>query len=138
MKIRANRGKISGSHWLPTLLWMAAIYHFSSRPDPLGLIGIRNQKLALGRIAHFVEYAGLYFWLHYALRQRQAQDQAQKESTWWLALLITFAYAITDELHQGFVPGRDFECSDIMMDMTGALVAMGILKMQKHLVGYNT
>ena len=51
-------------------------------------------------------------------------------STWETKLtpLIAFAgtvfYAITDEIHQIFVPGRAFQLSDILVDSTGALIGV--------------
>jgi len=42
--------------------------------------------------------------------------------------LIGFLFALLDELHQGFVPGRDAELADIVVDAVGmgvALIAIG-------------
>jgi VanZ family protein len=33
-------------------------------------------------------------------------------------------YAITDEIHQIFVPDRAFQLSDILVDSTGALIGV--------------
>ncbi len=37
-----------------------------------------------------------------------------------LALLICFVYAISDEIHQTFVPGRGAQISDVVLDSLGA------------------
>jgi VanZ family protein len=40
-----------------------------------------------------------------------------------LALGITLLYAISDEYHQTFVPGRNGTAVDVTVDMVGALLA---------------
>ncbi|MGV8147186.1 MAG: VanZ family protein [Alkaliphilus sp.] len=42
-----------------------------------------------------------------------------------LTLLVCVLYAISDETHQIFVPGRSAQVSDILIDSVGA--AVGIL-----------
>ena len=44
-----------------------------------------------------------------------------------VALGLTVGYAITDELHQGLVAGRDPSPVDVGIDTVGALVAIGIV-----------
>ncbi|HEV2490895.1 MAG TPA: VanZ family protein [Candidatus Acidoferrales bacterium] len=44
--------------------------------------------------------------------------------TWGLAvILIVFAYACTDELHQAFVPGRGPAFSDVLLDTSAGVLA---------------
>ncbi|HVB07300.1 MAG TPA: VanZ family protein [Candidatus Acidoferrales bacterium] len=44
--------------------------------------------------------------------------------TWALAvILIVFAYACVDELHQSFVPGRGVEFSDVLLDTAAGTFA---------------
>lgn len=40
-----------------------------------------------------------------------------------IAVLIVFAYACTDELHQSFVPGRGVEFDDVLLDTAAGAVA---------------
>ena len=44
----------------------------------------------------------------------------------FLACIAATAYGITDELHQGFVPGRDPSMKDIAMDTIGAILGSGL------------
>ena len=44
-----------------------------------------------------------------------------------LAIIITIAYAITDEFHQYFVPGRIPSILDILFDSFGALAMQSII-----------
>jgi len=39
-----------------------------------------------------------------------------------LAVLVSTAYGISDELHQRFVPGRHSEAMDVAKDLAGAVV----------------
>ena len=41
--------------------------------------------------------------------------------------IISVLYAITDEFHQLFVPGRDGNVTDVMIDSMGALIGIFIL-----------
>ena len=44
--------------------------------------------------------------------------------TWALAaILIVFAYACVDELHQSFVPGRGVEFADVLLDTAAGTLA---------------
>ena len=48
---------------------------------------------------------------------------------WVWAPVVTALYAITDELHQSFVPGRDPSLRDVAIDVAGALMAVAILRL---------
>ena len=43
------------------------------------------------------------------------------------AVLISSAYGVSDEFHQRFVPGRDYEVLDMVADAIGSVVAAGLL-----------
>ena len=46
----------------------------------------------------------------------------------WLVWLLTLLYAISDETHQAFVPGRNASALDAMIfDNLGALLALGLV-----------
>ena len=62
----------------------------------------------------------------------------QKRSC-WLALLFAILYAISDEFHQSFVPGRHPSWVDVLgFDGGGALIAFSLgnvwLERKKHLL----
>ena len=50
-----------------------------------------------------------------------------------LSFLITTTYAILDEVHQYFVPGRSCELRDIVIDVSGCLVALSIIKFWRYI-----
>lgn len=49
-----------------------------------------------------------------------------------LSFLITTTYAILDEVHQYFVPGRSCELRDIVIDVSGCLLALSIIKFWRY------
>ena len=58
---------LSVSRWAPVLLWMAGIFYFSSRPNPLGFLRSFGHDIDIGNLAHIGEYAGLITLLYRAL-----------------------------------------------------------------------
>jgi VanZ family protein len=100
--------------WLPPLLYMAAIYHFSSESNPLPELTTHIWDKAL----HTTEYAGLALLVCRAL---------VGEGAGWvisiaIAVIVASVYGGTDEFHQSFVPGRDSSIFDWMADTTGSTV----------------
>jgi VanZ family protein len=79
-------------------------------------------------IAHFCEYAllaALWVWaLHPAAGSR----------SFALAAAISFAYAIGDEYHQNFVPGRDADPLDVVVDGLGIATAIWLLRARREAV----
>ena len=109
---RAYHRTVSGSLrlWLPVVAWAAVIFALSSVPD-LGT-GLGTWDLVLRKIAHAAEYAVLG-----ALLVRATGRTG-------LAFALGTLYAVSDELHQSFVPGRLGSPIDVAIDAVG--VAVGI------------
>ena len=100
--------------WLPALAWAALIFALSSIPD-LGT-GLGGWDLVLRKIAHAAEYAILG-----ALLVRATGRSG-------LAFALGTLYAVSDELHQSFVPGRLGSPLDVAIDAAG--VAVGVVLWQ--------
>jgi len=129
-----NRG---WARWIPVILTALAIFLLSSSSDPYGLLpkpvyqwiylthicNIRLTKI-VGPLAHISAFGLFAFFLTRALIQKQADARR----TLGLVLLLTSLYALSDEFHQLFVPGRAFELLDIALDSFGGL--MGVLLWQ--------
>jgi len=49
--------------------------------------------------------------------------KGEKMNLLLLTIIISIIYAISDEFHQLFVPGRNFAISDILIDSAGVLFA---------------
>jgi VanZ family protein len=100
------------SAWLPVVAWAGLIFTLSSVPD-LGT-GLGGWDLLLRKLAHAAEYAVLGLLLFRALGRAAA--------AFWLGA----AYAVTDEIHQAFVPGRLGSPVDFAIDAAGVAIGIGI------------
>lgn len=80
---------------------------------------------AVRKGAHFTEYAVLAVLLWHALWKPRWGDQ--RPWSWHVAgfvLLWTGLYAVSDEIHQAFVPLRTGSPWDVMVDMVGAMTGL--------------
>jgi VanZ family protein len=99
---------------LGAVIWAALIFGLSAIPGD----GYPEHPGFLNYIAHFGEYLILAVPITLALH-------SQKRALWksaLIALLIASVYAVSDEFHQYFVPGRDCNPIDWAVDTLGALV----------------
>lgn len=53
---------------------------------------------------------------------------------WYLALVFTILYAVTDEIHQAFVPDRSCELRDIIIDSVAAGIGIGMAMLIRKLI----
>jgi len=88
----------------------AIIFAFSSVPS-LGT-GLGTWDLVLRKLAHLSEYAVLGALLQRALSRP------------WLAVLVGGLYALSDEIHQHFVPGRHAAWYDVVIDTIGVTIGV--------------
>ena len=98
------------SSWGPVAAWCALIFAFSSVPD---LKSGLDFDYPLRKAAHMAEYAVLYL---LTLRARSGRRA-------WAAAAFSVFYAMSDEYHQSFVPGRSGLWSDVAVDAAGVLLA---------------
>jgi len=78
------------------------------------------------KAAHVTEYAMLGILAVRALRASVRNMPTQ--TLWGVAWLFATVYAATDEFHQIFVPGRTPKATDVMLDSTGALLGIGLMR----------
>lgn len=111
---------------LLSLLLMAAIFYFSDMPagqsnavsKPVAkTVGLSNSEMR--EIAHFICFACLSGSLFGLLNTFK---KIRFPKVW--AFLATVLYAVTDEIHQFFVPGRSCELRDVLIDSSGALAVL--------------
>lgn len=132
------------SHYLPLLVWLAFISFASSdnfsasntsriigplilwlfpntSPETLAVVHFIVRK-----IAHFTEYAILGF---LAARAFRTSPRPAINQRWFLiCLTLIIVYALMDEYHQTFVPSRTASIYDSMIDVTGGLIALLIVR----------
>jgi len=80
-------------------------------------ISVETLTFIIRKAAHFTEYLLLGLSLRWGM-----------ESSFLHVWLIGVVYAVTDEIHQLFVPGRSCEFRDICIDAAGVLA--GVLLMR--------
>lgn len=94
--------------WVPAVLWAAAIFVVSGRPTvPI------PSFWAADKLLHFCAYALMGFLLAHAAASTGLSPR-------W-AVALGWLYAASDELHQGFVPGRSMDPADWAADALGVL-----------------
>jgi len=133
------------TYWLLVIIWMYVIFHFSSEPakqsDTQSLFVIQvinkasnsfgftgelldnNWNNFIRKTAHASEYAMLCILLYLAVSALGVKDKKLFLS----ALLICLIYAVTDEIHQAFVPGRAARVTDVMIDTSGGFAGLIII-----------
>jgi VanZ family protein len=104
------------SAWGPVVAWCALIFWFSSIPD---LKSPLTYDYPLRKLAHLAEYAVLWAFLHRAL----LSECLAARPAGAVAFLMTVLYAVSDEVHQSFVPGRAGAASDVLIDAAGAVLS---------------
>ncbi len=72
------------------------------------------------KVLHMMEYAGLYFWLFRAFTSTVTKAPVSEKLT--LALFVTILYAISDEIHQTFIPLREGISRDVAIDAIGTYI----------------
>jgi VanZ family protein len=108
--------------WAPVVVWCLVIFTFSAIPT-LPSAQIIWWDFVIKKSAHIGEYAILYLLVFRALHISGRNTTPDKTKT-LIALAFTLLYAISDEYHQGFTPGRTPHIRDIGFDLTGMLLAI--------------
>src|SRR5699024_1969672 len=126
--------------WVSVAIWMFVIFYLSHQPASVSsglssgiaatIIGIIQHVFSLFPIdadaVHHLIRKGAYFFAYFvlgmlvihALRLPYLKGAA-------FALFICVLYAISDEVHQLFIPGRSGEMRDVLIDSAGAAAGIG-------------
>ena len=141
--------------WAAVVLWMALIFFFSSQPaaessktsspfvraylslvhPDFGSLSPEEQftleeeaSFLIRKTAHFSIYTILGALSYSAVSVTLSGSEAKTRIP--LSFLIGALYAVSDEIHQSFVPGRSCELRDMAIDsagvLLGVLIASGI------------
>lgn len=143
--------KVRIAPWIPAAVWMLIIFFLSAQPalasnnlsrgvtkiivETVGKIIPLDIEMStlndivsqfnhfVRKFAHFSAYAVLGILVSYALSKNKIQKRA-----FFLSLAICIIYAVSDELHQLFVPGRGCQFKDVIIDAAGAVSGIAIYK----------
>ena len=136
MKTRINYIRIF--YGLIAVLIMLAVYMFSSQSgdssgatsmnvtenvsqhifaDNIGRDTLEILEQIIRKLAHFIEFAALGFFVFaftdtFAIKRKKAII---------ISLIFSALYALSDEIHQFFVPERACRLTDVLLDSFGAL-----------------
>ncbi|WP_034638784.1 VanZ family protein [Desulfofalx alkaliphila] len=138
--------------WSLVILWMALIFHLSHQPAtvsnelstgitelivktvekiaPNAEFDIRSFNNIVRKNAHFFAYLVLGMLVINALRRSGVPGYRSVLITLGICVL----YAISDEIHQLFIPGRSGEVRDVLIDSTGASLGVAIYWAASRLV----
>lgn len=106
---------LSFFHFLPSLLWMSLIFYLSSR-STTGIGHGETQRFLILKSFHLIEYGILLILLFFGFKRFK------------YSIITAYLYAISDELHQLFVPGREGRIRDTFIDLLGIMIGIVILK----------
>jgi len=104
-------------YWIPTLLYMALIFYMSSIP------GKDIQPPVSDVIIHLAEYFILMLLILFSISRSLFRRVPARICFW--AFLLASLFALSDEFHQAFTPGRHPSLKDLAVDGTAALLALG-------------
>jgi len=114
-----NKCFLYARFYLPAVLWGLCIFMLSSRPSVRVSVDYWY-NFAFFKTLHLIEYAMLFTFLYRAVIN--TTDYGKFKSG-CVALGLTIVYAISDEVHQTFVPTREGRVRDIVFDTIGGLMA---------------
>ena len=131
--------------WVAVAAWMVVIFNFSAQSGPeSGRVSQEVTEVIVETIekvvpeaqfepvdlhrkvrkgAHFINFMILGIFVSNALLVSKWGGWRKRAL---LAFLIAFCYALFDEGHQYFVPGRGAQFSDVLVDTMGAAVGITI------------
>ena len=123
MKKRTKRFKLGLSKyiffWLPVVIWALIIFRFSANPT-IQASHINWKDFVIKKTAHIIEYAILSLLLYRGF----VNSSMEKRRAGFWAIYLAIFYAISDEVHQNFTPGREPTLRDVFFDTIGAILAI--------------
>lgn len=125
--------------FIPAVIIMGVIFFFSSQTGDEStavsdevisvtaggdMVGTELITVIVRKSAHFLEYAALGAMVCFGLL---GFDEKKHGRRIVFSGLFGGLYAVTDELHQYFVPGRACMATDVLLDMCGAFFGAAVM-----------
>ena len=114
-------------YWMPPIIWMAFIFFLSSRQK----ISVADEYILnflLFKTLHMIEYAFLFF-LFFRAYHHSNDDKKSLQKILALAFFSAIIFAISDEVHQLFVPTREGTVRDVFIDSLGIFIMFICIRM---------
>jgi VanZ family protein len=115
--------------WVSVVVWAGFIFYLSSIPSLNSGWGIWD--LVARKMAHITEFGILTVLVARALRKTV--------QNWLVTRVLVFSavaallYAVSDEIHQSFVPGRGPSFGDVLIDGCGIMLAVLIYRLREKI-----
>lgn len=139
--------RIEMLYFLPALMLMIMIFYLSNQPAEVssslsgGILRTISEQLSsqttkiepetyhtlFRKLAHF----SVYFMLSCSLLFAFVKSKLNINYLW--VILICLLYAMSDEFHQLFITGRSGEIRDVIIDTSGATLALILFLMTKKI-----
>jgi VanZ family protein len=105
--------------WLPPAAWAALIFFLSGRP------ALPGPSIPLADKAfHAVEFGILALLIARPLLAAFPRRRSREGRMG--AVVLSLSFAVSDEFHQAFVPGRTCDIFDVAADFAGIVLALSI------------
>ena len=123
--MRGGRGGGQGprrwvSRWGPLVAWMALMFALSSQPTLPSVPEAALDRILKGG-AHALEYAILAV---VAIRAFEGSLPSSSRQRQLAAGVFCVLYAVSDEWHQMYVPGRVADWADVLADLAGIVLGL--------------
>lgn len=105
--------------WLylaPFLFYCLLIFSLSAQSDLASVSPVAIPD----KIAHLLEYSGFGFLIMRILRYLEPEAEYVKHLIW--VLTAALIYGLSDEIHQLYVPNREFSWMDLLADGAGGYI----------------
>ncbi len=113
------------SSWLPVVFVCALIFYISSYQTAT-VSSVQSDEFIIKKIAHILWSSSLAIFTFRAF----VREGASRKKAALFAILFVFLYGCTDEIHQRFVIGRESRFRDVLIDTSGASIAiLGLWKL---------
>lgn len=112
---------------------LSTVPEFEKQPEEVKVNIIEKLQFIVRKSAHFIGYMILGI-----LASGLILYYGNINKKYLLAFLICVIYAISDEIHQLFVPGRAGQVRDVLIDSAGGLLGIIIvMAFEKLLIKFN-
>ena len=128
-----NAEKSSNTSGQTIRVVLSAVPGFEEQPEEVKVNIIEKLQFIVRKSAHFIGYMILGI-----LASGLILYYGNINKKYLLAFLICVIYAISDEIHQLFVPGRAGQVRDVLIDSAGSLLGIIIvMAFEKLLIKIN-
>lgn len=134
-----------------TMIWMLVIFWFSSQNSTqssgtservikavlkvVGNVEQEQEKIIVEQMQHIVrKMAHFSIYMVGGILLINLVNTYTGKRAWLYAWLIGTTYAITDEIHQYFVPGRSCEIKDVLIDSSGVIIGIVVVVLMRSIL----